>query len=147
MAYITGENLIAALVKAHANFSASNVSQGKWHYLDSGDSDHYAIIKHGGTEMEWISVGKVKVDHHTTIIQVWQHYTNDGDTITALHGYVANAMKQINNNQKLGDTSGIVQNAMVIELGEVEEMWSRGGGLEWLKQDVMVGWKEQVTVS
>ena len=34
MAYLDGENLIATLVKAHANFSAVNVEQADWDILN-----------------------------------------------------------------------------------------------------------------
>jgi len=147
MAYITGENLIAALVKAHANFSTSNCTQAKWEILDSGNSDHYAIIKPGDSESEWISVGRVTVEHHETIIQVWQRYVDDGTSATNLYGYVDNVCDQIRNNEKLGDTSGIVQHSRIAGRREVKEMWKKGGGLEWIMREIVVAWDEQVTAS
>ena len=61
MTYLSGENLIAAKVKAHANFSAANCTQGKWEILDSGNSDHYAIIKPGESMPEWITIDRKSV--------------------------------------------------------------------------------------
>ena len=146
MAYIDGENLIATVIKAHANFDADNVAQAKWNFLDSGKNDHYAILKHGGMLPERISK-KVYVARHVTIIQVWQRYKDDGSTAVSLYGYVGNVLTQIEDNEKLGDTGGIIQNASPAEVGQVEEMWLLGGGPAWLKQEVSVLWQEQVTAA
>ena len=147
MAYIDGENLIATVIKAHANFDADNVAQAKWNFLDSGKSDHYAILKSGGTLPEHNTVGKVSQETHVTTIQVWQSYGDDGTTATKLYGYVENVKTQIRNNAKLGDTGGIVQRAFLVSIEEVEEMWLTGGGPTWLKQNVNVQWYEQVTAA
>ena len=145
MAYTTGEGLIATVIKAHANFAANNVAQAKWTQLDTGKSDHYVILRNGGTEQEFISVGGVFVAHHTTIAEVWKSYVDDGSTTTALEGYVANVQTQIRNNKKLGDTSGTIQHANAETVGPVLEMWMSGGGPAWVKQEVSILWNEQGT--
>ena len=146
MAYIDGENLIATVIKAHANFDANNVAQAKWTQLDSGKSDHYAILKHGGMIPERISKN-IYVARHTTVIEVWQNYLDDGSTAVSLYGYVGNVITQIEDNEKLGDTGGIIQNASPAEIGQVEEMWLSGGGPAWLRQMVSILWHEQVTAT
>ena len=146
MAYIDGENLIATVIKAHANFNADNVAQAEWTQLDLGNSDHYAILKHGGMTPEFISAN-VYVARHITVIEVWQNYEDDGTTATNLYGYVGNVIAQIQNVEKLGDTGGIIQNSSVAEVGTVEEMWLSGGGPSWLRQMVSVLWHEQVTAT
>ena len=146
MSYTTGENLMATVVKAHANFDATNVAQAKWTMLDKGKSDHYAILKHGGMDPEFISP-TVWIEKNITVIEVWQRYKNDGSTATSLYGYVANVISQIQNNEKLGDTGGVIQNAQVGGVGEVMEMWRKGGGPAWLKQEVFVTWQEQTKSS
>ena len=146
MAYITGENLIATAVKAHANFDADNTFQAKWKCLDSGKDDHYVIIKSGGTIPVFITP-TIYQSEHRTIIQVWQRYKDDGDTSTDLYGYVGNVITQIQDTEHLGDTAGIIQNSTVEEIGEVMEMWMSGGGPAWLKQEVTVLWHEQTKSS
>ena len=142
MAYITGENLIDTVIKAHSNFDADNVFQAKWGCLDSGKDDHYAILKSGGTVPVFITP-TIYQREQRTIIEVWKRYKDDGSTSTDLYGYVDNVFTQIQDNEKLGDTTGIVQNSAVEEVGPVMEMWMSGGGPAWLKQEVIVLWHEQ----
>lgn len=142
MAYITGENLIVTVIKAHANFDANNVAQAKWTFLNKGKSDHHAILKSGGTVPVFITP-TIYQREQRTIIEVWQRYKNDGTTATNLYGHVENVITQIQDNEKLGDTAGIVQNSSVEEIGPVMEMWMSGGGPAWLKQEVTVLWHEQ----
>ena len=146
MAYITGENLIATVVKAHANFDADNTFQAKWGCIDSGKDDHYAIIKSGGTVPVFITP-TIYQSEHRTIIQVWKRYKDDGSTSTDLYGYVGNVVTQIMNTEHLGDTGTIVQNSTVEEVGQVMEMRASGGGPAWLKQEVVVLWREQTKSS
>lgn len=146
MAYIDGENLIAATIKGHANFDNDNVAQGKWTFLNRGESDHHVVLKPGVPELERISKN-VYVVRQITIAEVWKSYVDDGTTAIALYGYVGNVVTQIENNQKLGDTGGIIQNASAAVVSEVEEMWQSGGGPAWLRQNVNILWHEQVTAS
>ena len=146
MGYIDGENLIATTIKAHANFSATNVAQGKWTFLNKGKSNRQVILKPGGTEIERISKN-VYVARHITIAEVWKSYKNDGTTAVALYGYVGNVVTQIEDNPKLGDTEGIIQNASAQVVSEAEEMWLSGGGPAWLRQNVNILWHEQVTAA
>ena len=147
MTYAAGEALIATTIKGHDNFDNDNTTQAKWEILDSGKDDHYCVIKHGGTRTEWISVGKVSVEHHVTIAQIWKMYEDDGTSATALYGFVEDAKTQLRNNLKLGDAAGKVQHARIEQIGEVEEMWTKGGGLAWIKQDINILWDEQVVAS
>jgi hypothetical protein len=48
---------------------------------------------------------------------------------------------------RLGDTGNTVAIATVRSGGELQEMWGRGGGALWLKWEMIVEWKEQVTVT
>ena len=146
MTYIAGENLIVAVVKAHANFGTTSVFQAKWGCLDSGKSSHYAIIRSGGTEPVFITP-TIYQSIHRTIIKVWKRYKDDGSTSTDLYGFVDNVVKQIQDTEQLGDTGGIIQNSTVESIGPVMEMWTKGGGPAWLKQEVTVLWHEQTKSS
>ena len=142
MAYIDGENLIVTAIKAHANFDADNVFQAKWGPLNSGDNDHYAILKGSPSTPVFITPTIYQTEQRT-IIEVWKSYEDDGTTTTALYGYVGNVITQIQDNEQLGDTAGIIQNSAVENTGPVMEMWVSGGGPAWLKQEVIVLWHEQ----
>ncbi len=142
MTYIAGENLIATVIKAHANFSAANVAQAKWTFLNKGKSRHHVVIKSGGTTPVFITP-TIYQSEHRTIIEVWVRYKDDGPTATTLYGFVDNVKDQIQNVEQLGDTGGIIQNSTVESIGPVMEMWMSGGGPAWLKQEVTVLWHEQ----
>ena len=142
MAYITGENLIVTVIKAHAKFDVTNVAQAKWTFLNKGKSDHHAILKSGGTTPVFITP-TIYQSEHRTIIEVWQRYKNDGTSATNLYGYVGNVVTQIQDTELLGDAGGIIQNSTVESIGPVMEMWMSGGGPAWLKQEVTVLWYEQ----
>lgn len=146
MGYYTGDDLIVAAIKEHANFSSSNVTQAKWGILNSGNSDHYAVTRDGGTIPEWLSPN-VYVAHRTTIVEVWKRYKDDGTSARNLAGYVDDVHGKLQDKEKLGDTSGAIQNSEVSEIGGVEEMWSSGGGPGWLRQNIYVAWEEQVKAS
>ena len=142
MAYIDGENLIVTIVKAHENFGVTNVFQAKWGCLNKGKNDHYAILKSGGSTPIFITPTIYQTEHRT-IVEVWKSYRDDGTSSTTLYGYVGNVETQIQDNEQLGDTSGIIQNSTVESIGPVMEMWMSGGGPAWLKQEVIVLWHEQ----
>lgn len=47
----------------------------------------------------------------------------------------------------MGDTTGAVRDAFIVGFSEVQEMWNKGGGLEWLRQDLIVEWTEETNVT
>ena len=147
MSYLTGENLILARIKEITGYDDSNVTQADWSVLDKGNSTNYVICKSGGNVPQFLSKG-IYVRVHRTIIQVWQVYKKDGTSSTNLYTEVDKVEKKIQDAEKLGDTNNVIQNSEYEETGEVEEMWSpTGGGPFFLKQDVVVAWREQVSAS
>lgn len=142
MAYITGENLMATVIKTHDDFSAVNVAQAKWTFLNKGKSRHHIILKGGGSTPVFITPTIYQTEHRT-IIEVWVRYKDDGETATTLYGYVDKVKVLIQNSEQLADTSGIIQNSSVESIGPVMEMWMSGGGPAWLKQEVTALWHEQ----
>jgi len=141
MTYPAGEALILTQLQSVTGFTSTNTARAKWGLLNSGKSDHYAIVKPGtfneDTENNFGWVNR-------TIIQVWQRYVDDGTTATNLEGYV-NAVKQrFMLYRKLG---GSVMDSRVIGGSEMQERWNKDGGLVWLSQDVIIEWKEQEIVT
>ena len=107
----------------------------------------YAIAKPGPSEITWLSPTTYQA-RHTTIIQVWQRYKDDGDSLTNLEARVDNIITKLMPSRTLGDATNSISGATVINLGEVEEMWTKKGvGPAWLKQNVVIQWDEEVTVT
>lgn len=146
MGYYTGDDLIVTAIKTHDSFDNDNVAQAKWGVLNSGESDHYAITRDGGTTPEFLSPS-IYVAHRSTIVEVWQRYKDDGTSAENLSGYVENIFGKLQDKELLADDSNVIQNSEVQEIGPVEEMWSSGGGPAWLRQNITVAWEEQVTAS
>lgn len=137
-----GITLLSTQIQAVSGFSSSNVDVADWKLLNSGRSDHYAILKPGAAERPPLSF-TVKDNNYRTIIEVWQRYKDDGTTLTSLLTHVDNITARIDQYRKLADTTKTLRDANVTGYGEVTEQWSRDGGLSWLKRDVFVDWTEE----
>lgn len=143
MSYSAGEALLLTRVQACTGFSSTNTARAKWGILDSGASDHYAILKAGRSEIEWITYTEYNI-HWRGIVQVWQRYTDDGTTATNLYGYVNNLLAI----QAYPHLGGTVIDFSIDAISEVHEMQRVGqDGPQWLMQEVEVGWLEETKVT
>ena len=143
MSYSAGEALLLTRVQACTGFSSTNTARAKWGLLDSGASDHYAILKAGRTDITWITLKDYQVTYRT-IVQVWQRYVDDGVTSTNLYGYVANLFAILSYPHLAG---GLVDST-IESISEVQERWKAGSdGPQWLMQEIEVSWVEQTEVS
>ena len=84
---------------------------------------------------------------YQTIIQVWQRYKDDGDTLLDLEANIDLIIARFDQYRKLADTTNTLLDATLTNGGQVEEMWNQAGGLSWLKQELIITWLEydQVT--
>jgi len=146
MSYSAGEALILTQLQAVTGFSSTNTSRGKWGLLNKGVSNHYGIIKPGAFTREQSAMG-ANATLWTTIIQVWQRYKDDGDTMTDLETHVANIITRFDQYRKAADTTGTIIDVLINAGGEMQEMWNKDGGLSWLKQDITVTWLEHNNVT
>lgn len=144
--YSEGEALILAQLQAVSGFSSSNTSRGDWGILNSGAAAFYGIVKPGAFSREQGAMA-MNVSTFNTVIQVWQRYKNDGATMTDLQGHAKDVINRFDAYRKVGDTTGTIVDAALIEGREVEEMWTKDGGLNWLKQDLIVRWQEHDNVT
>ena len=141
MTYPSGEALVLTQLQSVTGFTSANTARASWQLLNSGASDHYAIIKPGtfsedpDNNFTWIN---------RTIIQVWQFYQDDGTSSTNLQGYVNAVKERFTKYRKLG---GSVIDSRVVSGSELQERWSKDGALVWLSQDVIIEWKEQEIVT
>ncbi len=143
--YSDGEALILTQLQAVSGFSSANTSRGKWGILNDGVSRVYGILKPGAFSREQLAMA-ANVSVFNTIIQVWYRYKDD-DTLTLLESSVASIIARFDQYRKIADTTGTIVEAFVNQGREVEEMWTKDGGLSWLKQDLIVEWQEHDNVT
>ena len=144
MAYSDGEALLLTVVQAMTGFDSTNTSRGNWLILNQGASDHYAILRPGPFVNNPLTPTMQEVTW-TTVIEIWQQYTDDGTTQTNLYGHVGN-MLDIRKYKNFSD-SATVANAVLIGGDAPEEMWNNSGGPQWLRWQMTVEWKEQECIS
>ena len=140
MSYSTGEALILTRVRACTGFTSANTARANWKLLNSGKSDHYAIIRPGGFAVEWQTLG-MAVFRYTTVIELWQRYTDDTTTQTNLYGYIANLYGLLDY-PHLGSSASI-QDSTIMGADAPEEMWRNEGGPAWLRWSMRVEWTEE----
>lgn len=144
--YPEGEALILTQLQAVSGFSSANTSRGKWGILNKGTSNVYGIIKPGAFNREQGAMS-MNISTFNTVIQVWQRYKDDGDTLTTLEANVKAILNRFDQYRKLADTTGKIVDAFIGDGREVEEMWTKDGGLSWLKQELIVRWQEHDEVT
>lgn len=147
MAYGTGEALALTRVQACTGFDATNTSRSDWKILNSGKSDHYAILRPGSFSIEWMSYTNY-IAIYTTVVELWQIYgTDDATTLTNLYSQQSNLMA-IMAYPLLGDTTGAIQDAGYRGANDPENMWQKGAeGPTWVKWEMFIDWKEEVEVT
>jgi hypothetical protein len=147
MSYITGERLAESLIKGAAGFGTPNVTRGDWKILNSGNSDHYAILKRGEVSVEWQTM-RISTTNYRTIIEVWQRVKDDQASYDALLTYVDDIQTRIEQYRKLADTAETVFDANLTGTGIVTEQWRNSSdGPSWLKIDLYLDWSNQENVT
>jgi hypothetical protein len=140
--YSDGEALIAALVQAISGYSASNVTRGNWRPLNTGKAAKYAILKPGASEDRKFDSPTRVTEHWTTIVQLWHAYGKDGETLLALEADVEAVLSKIDQYPRLNQAANVdyVMGSNAVRVGEALEMWTKGGGPQWLRQDITIEW-------
>lgn len=144
--YPEGEALVLTQLQNVSGFSSTNTSRGDWGILNSGKAATYGIIKPGAFNRTQGAMS-MNISTFDTVIQVWQRYKDDGETLTTLEGHVKNILNRFDLYPQLADTTGTIVEAAIVEGREVEEMWTKDGGLNWLKQDLVARWQEHDNVN
>ena len=145
--YIDGELLVEAQVIQVTGFQSSNVTRGRWRILDSGNSDHYAILKRGEVSVEWASHNVSQINYRT-IIEIWQRVKDDQESYDALLNYADDLKTRLEQYRKLADTAGNVLDANLTGTSVVTEQWrNNADGPSWLKIDLYLDWSSQTNVT
>jgi hypothetical protein len=146
MSYSAGVTLIMTKIQAGSSFDTTNTSDQNWLLLNSGKSNHYAILRPGAPVMEWISPTVYKA-MWITVVELWQLYTDEINTKTALYALIAELLTSIMPHPRLGDTTGAILDSSVKGGKEPEQRWAASGGPTWLVWEVNIEWQEEVTVT
>jgi hypothetical protein len=148
MAYTNGEALVLSRLQSITGsvWTSTNTARGKWGLLNSGASDHYAVLRMGAGMNNGMSISTT-LRMYTTVIEVWQSYLDDGTSYTNMLGYHEAILDKFDAYRKLGDTGGTVQDSRCTRWDEIEEMWRSTGGPRWLRQKFYVEWTEENAVT
>lgn len=149
--YPDGEALILTRLRSVTGFtgttaSTENTSRGKWGLRNSGNSDHYAILKPGEFTREQGAMG-MNISYFRTVIQVWQRYKDDGDTLTDLEGYVKAIINYFDQHRKISDGTNTIVEAFITGGSDVLQMQNRDGGIDWLRWDLYLDWQEHDVIT
>lgn len=141
MGYSDGEALALTQLQNVSGFTSANTSRGKWGLLNTGNSDHYGILKPG----KWRKSDRSQIGTiWQTIIAVYQRYKDDGTSLIALEANAAAIKLRFEQYRKLGDATGNISDSEPISGSEVTEVWTKGGnGPSWLKQEITIEWSEE----
>lgn len=147
MNYLDGEKLIADRVEEAIGFSSQNVKRGAYGVLNSGNSDHYAILHAGGTARTQETF-TTKLNTHRTVIEVWQRLRDDATSLDNLYAHVANIVNYLDPLRDMSSDGTYIRDANVTGVGEVKEMWTtKGDAPSWFKQEIMVDWSDADNVT
>ena len=140
MSYPAGEAVVLTLLQAMSEFDRRNTARGDWKPLNSGGSDHYAIIRPGPFANKATALGGASVTAWRTIIEVWQRWVDDAPTVLALEGLVSAVIDHL---ERYPGLDGLALIAGVTGGGEMQQRWLREGGPGWAVQEIYYDWQEE----
>lgn len=149
MSYTNGESLMLTRIRTSANYNTNNTTRNDWSILNDGKNDHYAILKklEDPSPVTWPGVRTYHIEW-TTIIEVWQRVQNDDDQAAAdCHAEVLAIINVLQNNPRLGDTSGTIVDSSIRGIGGPVNTWLSDGGPIWAMMEIYVTWIEQARVT
>jgi hypothetical protein len=154
MNYVAVEKLLKTQIQAVTGFTNTtdkiNVIRGdKWTILNTGSSDHYAIIRKGEHSRQDDTM-RIKGTNWRTVIEICQRITSEPhETIVdALLNYMDAITTRLDQYRKLADTNNLLLDSNVTGGGEAKAIWTNKGDLpSWLMVELYVDWSEQTNVT
>lgn len=140
MAYSNGEALVLTRVRDCTSFDENNTSRGNYRILNNGKASTYAIL-HPGTGTRSRQTPTRVHSTWSTVIEVWQRYTTDEESLIALEDKVAEILTEFDSEPQLGNAAYAV-NARINEVREAVNMLNSAGGVTHLKQELIATWIE-----
>ena len=143
MSYTTVEDALATTIKLLTGYSTSNVAQGSYTVLGSGQTKA-AILQPGAftAEMAAQQWKRTQWNINIELYILWQ--TTIGATSTSLKDARTTLIDHLDKYPTLGSTAGVVR-AMVTE-GREPELWQMGAQQFW-KQILVMQVEERGVVS
>lgn len=141
MSYPTGEGMVLTLLQGMDDFDRRNTARADWKPLNSGASDHYAVLKPGpfANVPETLGAGSA-VTTWRTVVEVWQRWVDDGPTVEALEALVGAVIEHL---EQYPSLNGAALTAQVTGGSEMQQRWLKEGGPMWAVQEVYVDWQEE----
>lgn len=140
MSYAAGEERIAELLRAMRQFDRANVGRGDWKPLNSGASDHYAILKPGAWTNSADGLNGEALTEYRTIIELWQRWVDDSPTVQALEALTQAVVEHLERYPSLDEMCLM---ARVAGGSDVQQRWLKEGGPVWAVQEVYLDWQEE----
>lgn len=131
-------------VRAVTGYDESNTSRGKWSILNSGASERYVIVKPGPRDRQMIALN-TRLETSQTIIEVWQKYRDDGDTLTTLQTAVDALLVALDPYPRLGGLGSTVRKGEIVSVREAMQV--PADAPQWLKIDLIGQTDEESTIS
>lgn len=149
MNYTEGETLAALIVKGVAGFDDTNTGRGdKWQMLNTGLSDHYAILRKGETTRTNVSLRFIEAKNRTIIEVIQRARTSSTVDYDALLEHVQNITTRFDTYRRLSDDGTTVFDANITGSSEVLGVWTNKGDLpSWYKVDLYLDWMEQESIT
>lgn len=140
MSYGDGEANVLLRLQAMTQFGRTNATRGDWKPLNSGASDHYAVLRPGAFTMSSDGLGGESLTLWRTVVEVWQRWKDDAPTLLALELLVSQVIGQLERYPQLG---GAALMAQVAGGSEMSRRWLEQGGPLWAVQEVYIDWQEE----
>lgn len=146
--YSDGEGLVYDLLVAMPGFSVRNVTRGNWLIRNTGNSDHYAILKPGRHTRKMITP-VTRLDTFQTIIQTWQQYQEHGSSLITLETLVDSILNRIDQYRKMSDEGSSINDANIVEVREPIEVRNspQDVGPAWLYTELVLEWHEETDIT
>lgn len=152
MSYATGEAAILTQIREVAGFDDTNSGRQNWKILNSGLSDHYAILRPGAYTIEPAGMGglgavsTVYYYNWNTEVLLYQRYKDDHDTLSDLLTREAAVLTRLLQYRYMAATA-TVHWSIPRTIGAPEIVQQGQRGPLYLRRIINVEWREQVTVT
>jgi len=144
MSYQAGEALWLARLRDMSQFDGNNSGRGNWKLLNTGKASQYAILKPGEHTREMMSI-TTRLNHYQTIIQLWQKYTEDGQSLIDLETLTSAVIAYIDTWPRLTDTTNSIQGAKINTIRELQQV--PPDGPVWILAELVGEWDEEQSVT
>ena len=151
MSYAAGEALILTQIQACTGFDVNNAVRGIYTILNKGAAKSYAIIRPSTfTHTQSALGGMGKTVQYTTewvtVCELFVHLRDYGTSLAELAARRQEIINRFNAYPRAADTTGTVEDVMVVSGSEIVEVASQGTPV-FLKQDLMIQWRENTNVT